>query len=528
MKFSVLPSRSSSVGRRMNECVLLEDEWDDYFQYSTLYILLYYDAEGQRHRIGEVKIGQFQMEEGQRRASIPLEFLNLDERFFSLGQDDSYYEKLTEISAGIRGEVLSALRDLAAEDRSLFARALEEKVTGVSLMRNVSKTTVLHQFSRLASGGARVTPYEFAYQMPIPPRGKEAPVLKFEVRPTESPPSNIHILIGRNGVGKTYALNAMTRNLAEEKSEEDTGRFFFEADDWGEIDQSSAFSTLVSVTFSAFDPFDPLPLRQDQSEGLQYHYVGLKWRTKNKDGTQKSPKSPDELTKDFTGSLGNVFLQEGSRNRWARAIKLLESDPVFSRIGFWKLLEEFNEKLEGQLASDLTSTIQGLKDSARPLFRNLSSGHKIVVLTITRLVETVAERSLVLLDEPEAHLHPPLLSALARSISDLLINRNAVAIIATHSPVILQEVPVSCVWKIWRAGHELKAERPEIETFGENVGSLTHDVFGLEVQDSGFYKLLKDAVQEYGSREKVIEEFGDQLGSEARALLFSLAASRAS
>ena len=71
----------------------------------------------------------------------------------------------------------------------------------------------------------------------------------------------------------------------------------------------------------------------------------------------------------------------------------------------------------------------------------MSSGHAIVFMTITRLVEKVDERSLVLLDEPESHLHPPLLSALIRALSDLLVSRNAIAIIATHSPVVLQEVP---------------------------------------------------------------------------------------
>jgi predicted ATP-dependent endonuclease of OLD family len=67
------------------------------------------------------------------------------------------------------------------------------------------------------------------------------------------------------------------------------------------------------------------------------------------------------------------------------------------------------------------------------LFNKLSSGHKVVLLTTTRLVETVEERTLVLLDEPEAHLHPPLLAAFVRALSDLLINRNGVAIIATPS-----------------------------------------------------------------------------------------------
>jgi predicted ATP-dependent endonuclease of OLD family len=69
----------------------------------------------------------------------------------------------------------------------------------------------------------------------------------------------------------------------------------------------------------------------------------------------------------------------------------------------------------------------------------MSSGHAIVLLTITRLVATVEEKTLVLLDEPESHLHPPLLSAFIRALSDLLYDRNGVAIIATHSPVVLQE-----------------------------------------------------------------------------------------
>ena len=47
------------------------------------------------------------------------------------------------------------------------------------------------------------------------------------------------------------------------------------------------------------------------------------------------------------------------------------------------------------------------------------TGHKIVLLTITRLVELVVEQSLVLIDEPESHLHPPLLSAFIQSRNTL-------------------------------------------------------------------------------------------------------------
>jgi predicted ATP-dependent endonuclease of OLD family len=142
------------------------------------------------------------------------------------------------------------------------------------------------------------------------------------------------------------------------------------------------------------------------------------------------------------------------------------------------------------------------------------------------LVETVQERTLVLLDEPEAHLHPPLLSAFVRSLSDLLINRNGVAIIATHSPVVLQEVPKSCAWKIRRNGTKVDAERPEIETFGENVGVLTREVFGLEVTHSGFHKMLSDAVGDDASFADVVDIFDGELGGEAKAIIRALIAVR--
>ena len=163
-----------------------------------------------------------------------------------------------------------------------------------------------------------------------------------------------------------------------------------------------------------------------------------------------------------------------------------------------------------------------LKRRAQKFFHRLSSGHKIVLLTLTRLVETVEERTLVLLDEPEAHLHPPLLSAFVRALSDLLIQRNAVAIIATHSPVILQEVPQSCVWKLRRRGTQLTYTRTSIETFGENIGALTSEIFELEVTFSGFYKMLRDAVEEFGDYDRIVEHFNGELGWEARAILRGL------
>lgn len=167
-----------------------------------------------------------------------------------------------------------------------------------------------------------------------------------------------------------------------------------------------------------------------------------------------------------------------------------------------------------------------LTSNARKLIRKMSSGHAVVLLTITRLVATVEEKTLVLIDEPESHLHPPLLSAFIRALSDLLLDRNGVAIIATHSPVMLQEVPKKCVWKINRSRLATEPRRPAIETFGENVGILTREVFGLEVVKSGFHDLLVKSVNSGDSYQEIVDDYRDQLGVEARALLKALVVHR--
>jgi hypothetical protein len=510
MFFTVLPHRARLPNDRRDEVVLLTDNWDDWFTYSTMYILFYYDNEGGQHRIGEVKIGQFNMAKDQRRPTIPDEFDSLGEQFFSLGQDDRYYETLSELGPEIRQRILGGLRDTAL-DAALFERTLAEKVTGVSLLRSVTRSSVRGQFRRLANGGARLTSYAFSYTPPKQRNSKSRPpVFEFKVEPESNPPTNIHVLIGRNGVGKTYHFNLMTRALVEPESpSSEVGEFadLSQSKNDSTDDSELAFENVVSVTFSAFDPFEPLPGSRDRSEGVRYQYIGLK-RTQNDDGTPRAPKTPGSLGREFGASVRLVRSHYDKLDRWRKALAVLEADPIFKAAEIADLANEESD--------------DAIRKQASKIFENLSSGHKIVLLTITRLVETVEEQTLVLLDEPEAHLHPPLLSAFVRALSNLLTNRNGVAIVATHSPVVLQEVPSECVWKMRRSGREVVIERPDLQTFGENVGVLTREVFGLEVTDSGFHQLLARAVEENDAYEDVVESFGDQLGGEARAIVRGL------
>jgi len=71
-------------------------------------------------------------------------------------------------------------------------------------------------------------------------------------------------------------------------------------------------------------------------------------------------------------------------------------------------------------------------------------------------------------------------------------------------------------------------ERPSIETFGENVGVLTREVFNLDVTDSGFHKMISDVIEQNGySYEQLLEHFSGQLGAEACAIARALISERA-
>ena len=225
------------------------------------------------------------------------------------------------------------------------------------------------------------------------------------------------------------------------------------------------------------------------------------------------PKSEHDLAKDFIESYTSCLSQPNKTMRLGNALNILESDSNFAEMDLLDLL-----KLPQKIAAE----------KANDLFKRMSSGHSIVLLTITKLVDLIEEKTLVLMDEPESHLHPPLLSAFTRALSDLLHDRNAVAIIATHSPVVLQEVPKSCVWKLTRIRSEGRQDRPERETFGENVGVLTREVFGLEVEKSGYHSMLASSVNSGKSFDEILEEYNDQLGAEAQAILRSMINTRSS
>ena len=466
----------------------------------AVFYAVYYDSLGREYHLGHVSIVLADMDQGDIRDYLPKEFVQLPERFGSLGRDESYYENIKGLGDHCREMLLRRLRDLAFSKQWPDADSpiWQAMLRGVDPNIKRALDKVRGQFCRMAHGHARLTEYHFRYTAPQPEERLIPPAsMEFHVFPASKPPTNIHALIGRNGSGKTYLIKHMVRCLQEEDGSHGEFTFF---DRSGETVPMS-FANVVCIAFSPFDNF--AELINDQA-ALPSRFIGLEKEKGDLLG---------EIRKQFMEHFRNCLVTPRKRALWRRAIETLKSDPTFERERIDLFMEEDSLTGDGRLSAEQEERIIGK-------FTQMSSGHKVVLLIVTGCVAEVEERTIVFLDEPENHLHPPLLSALIRALSDLLTDRNGVAIVSTHSPVVLQEIPQSSVYLLTRYGDAyVKPERLERETFGTSLGSLIDDAFGFEVTASGFHKMIAADAERYESFDEVLDLYDGQLGNEAGVLL---------
>lgn len=276
------------------------------------------------------------------------------------------------------------------------------------------------------------------------------------------------------------------------------------------IEPDLQFGSVIAVSYSAFDTFD-LPGRSDierarvdrSGDLFGYAYCGLRAYTREQKSATTAPrglKTIDEIGHEFAKAVERANDKQRAK-LFRNAMSPLAREPSLQRIGF-------------------ASALLGQPDRLVRLFEEMSAGHKIVVNMVAQLVAQLERRSLVLIDEPESHLHPPLLAALLRSVRVVLGDRDLFAIIATHSPVVLQETPAQHVRILRRFEDRTEVGVPEIETFGENVGMLTREVFNLDSSATDYHHVL-DLLASRHTIEEIDAMFAKGLSSQARAYVIA-------
>ncbi|TKG16286.1 AAA family ATPase [Vibrio breoganii] len=476
LKCHVGASLPNTSRRIKNSFFLISNSWDDY-SYRTTYELYFIDNEKSTNKIGHIKISKQDLAEQEHALGYGV-FDSLDNNYFSLGQEDSFYANLRELPDNYGELILSYLNDISY-NYEIWIRHKEEASLSCSLMRDVTVLDIIN-FNRVFKGVDDKLDYvvKFNYK-------SESVVFTVDnSNPYRN--SNIHALIGNNGVGKTTFL----KNIAEKISSND----FYCQLNMQEVTENGQdgidipyIDRVLYASFSAFDNNLPKIRR-----GYRFDYLGLH------DGSGGF-KGPAELKEEFEVAISKLVERKDIDYLSQVFTPLLDVDYLEEHVRY--ILENID---------DIPLIISA--------YDRLSSGHRIVIHTLVLLMDMLRQGVITLFDEPETHLHPPLLGAFLQSLQIICNTYNGLIIFATHSPIILQEVLSSNVYVLRRVDNEILFNRPHVTTYGQNLSKLTRTAFGY--QNVGFHKEISRLVSSGVITKENIADFSE-IGSEAKKLAWS-------
>ncbi|MFJ8066095.1 AAA family ATPase [Psychrobacillus sp. NPDC096426] len=130
-------------------------------------------------------------------------------------------------------------------------------------------------------------------------------------------------------------------------------------------------------------------------------------------------------------------------------------------------------------------------------FSQMSSGELTMFFRFFPLIDKICDDCVVLIDEPETHLHPKWIKNYINLLVKLFGNFNVHFIIATHSPLIASDVPKECIIGLKRINNNLiKQYNIHEKTLGGETGDILQDVFNLEEYGGEFTKSKKEKIKQ--------------------------------
>jgi predicted ATPase len=467
--------------------VLAANMWDD-FGYKTTFSARYYSTARKNTKLGEVKI----LQRGELQTKISEQFSRLDESYCSLGQSLEYYETLLPLGRSIYQSILKGLNDVVFS-REIAAAFTSEEGFSKSLIRFSEAEKAFNEgralFFRIRP---QVTDRKFTFKFICRVPGAESNhELNCDFSEDGTDLHRIMALIGKNGTGKTQVLAKFASAMSGWRQEQ--GEF---------IPKRPNFSKVIAISYSVFDRFDR---PQETVDSFSYVYCGIRR------GNQPAElNSEDALETEADALYTRKEMEE-------KLLAALDSVQQMKRTHQWNRV--LSELLEQRI------TINTLRDQKGKIkksgYSGLSSGHALLVRLMTEVIANISNESMVLFDEPEMHLHPDALSSLISAFHLLLKEFDSYAILATHSPLILQQIPSRRVRVFRREGGFPIVSRLGKESFGENLTAISNEVFDTSELHSNYQDHLRELVTRY-SYQQILRLFDDRLGFNAKSFLRSL------
>lgn len=459
-------------------CVVLSfDRWND-FGVRTQFDLRYWPIAGVPRYCGAVKI----LHIGGGSTRLPETFTTLDANYCSLGQAISYYRNLDDMGEGVRAGVLTALNDI------VYRRELAEPFRtlsefGSSLIR-FSEAEKLYTEGLAAfdfSTASHPLP-EFVFSCRLAGAIADHSVT-FNYRDKEPLPGRMIALIGMNGTGKTRYMRRLADAVVNGSSE---GERF--------TPERPRFSRVIAISYSAFDEYRAPPT----DAAMTVSCCGIH-------DDKGVPKDLAAIASEIKGNLGTVY----HRTRM---------DP---------LAKALREILPQEVVEALTVPARRIGGEYFPDVADLrlSSGQLVLVSILSSLAVLIEPDSLVLFDEPELHLHPNAIGGLMRAVHTALTEFRSYMVMATHSPLILQQLPSRYVRVFRRVDSTPVIDPLPVECFAENLTSITEEIFHASEGPTLFGEWFRVMLQTK-SADQIVQLFDGRLSFNAKTLLRSLDAQR--
>ena len=456
---------------------LSTDSWDD-FGVKCTFNLRYHESKSVVTKIGELKILQL----NESTTKLDKEFDDLGKDYISLGQSIEFYENLLK-SVGVKEAelVLDSLNDISWQANK--ADEFESKPAYRNALFRENSAHTAFRFGRsVILSEAYDDSVSFEYTVDIESSNCSYDIsINFDE--DDLLPNRIVGIIGRNAVGKTHLMGALAKDLVQvgrvsQKTIDDKNKRF--------KGSRPIFNRVITISYSAFDRFI-----RPKNPQASYVYCGIR--------DEKGGLSKSSLIKNYKYNLTKIKDQ--------------------NRVDIWvRYMAEILDELGDDFKENLLNEIENIEDADSESLSLLSSGHSILAHFVTALVARIQENTLVLFDEPETHLHPNAVANLFNVMNHMLRSYKSYAIIATHSPIVIQEIPSKRVILLSREGNCTMPTRMQFETFGESVSELTRHVFDT-ASISNYYKKVLKSLSNTMSAEEVNELFNNNLSFNAKAYL---------
>jgi predicted ATPase len=442
---------------------LKNDPWDDYSQLTT-FILIYKNSFHESDYFGKVKI----MQRGTNvtKDALPENFTSLSEEWCSLGQSNDYYLKLKQVLKSDYYSFLLAIRDVAIFPK-IYEAFESDEIFKTSLIRRNSAEQLARTIRFEIEGINSQEYFKFNYTH-RPGYSTNDITLNFNFEYNTDFEHRIYALIGKNGTGKTTILSSLAKNLSESAPVNFTPR-------------KPIYGKIFTVSYSFFDQFE-IPTAD---AAFNYVYCGLK---KN----NKEWKTKDELISDFY-QAAVLIKKKDLENEWYQILTNFINVDILN-IAF-ETREDFFSK---------ESNYFFIEAKFVEINRILSSGQSIILYLISEILSQIRYDSLILFDEPETHLHPNSITALINTLYSIVDKFKSFCILATHSPIIIQEIPSRNIFVIERTGEYSTVRKLEKESLGENLTVITQDIFGTREIPKHFIILVQELLSKGKSYDEII------------------------